>query len=385
MITRATTLTLLLVSPVPAGMAAAPVATQEMQRQAPPAEPPLPPTGGKPVKVIDPAAPSRLAQDRVSIVHDVVYATAPADDGRTVELLMDVVFPKVSGTEPLPVVVYIHGGGYRRGSREAGLRPTIGFALGGYVGVIIDYRLSGDAKYPAAVHDCKAAIRFLRANAGPLGIDPDRIGVWGHSAGGHLSALLGASGGVEALEGSIGTAGVPSHVQCVVTVSGPSDFNPLIERVEAVEGWFGGMPEERAAKMRQASPVTHIDPRDPPFLIVHGTDDRLVPIRQAELLHEALRKTGVKSELVRVEGERHAIRDAETLLRIAAFFDEHLEGNAHREISEQMTIDESWRGEGPRVEQRRRRPADSPPVAPPGAPGAPGAGDPPPPPNPPER
>jgi acetyl esterase/lipase len=335
------------------------------------AESSTPPAGAdeQSFKIVDPTGDDARAKRhplaRVEIVRDVVYATAPSDDGRTIELLMDVVFPKLSGPNPLPAVVYIHGGGYRGGSREIGLRQAIGFALGGYFAATIDYRLSGDAKYPAAVHDCKAAIRFLRANAAELVIDRDRIGVWGHSAGGHLSALLAVSGGVQPLEGSIGPVDASSAVQCAVSVSGPADFTGITERARDLGGWFGGVPEQRAAQLREASPVTHIDPADPPILIVHGTEDRIVPMRQSILLDEALGRAGVKHELIQVEGAGHVIADAQTLQRIAGFFDEHLGGHARASFEALEELDDEERDWLQRRLREDRRspppPAETPP------------------------
>jgi len=263
-----------------------------------------------------------------------VYATVSGADGKETELMLDAAFPKDSGDAPLPAVVYIHGGGWSGGHRNAGLPFTVAFANGGYVAVTISYRLSGEAKYPAAVHDCKAAIRFLRANADSLGIDADRIGVWGHSAGGHLSAMMGLTGDDSQLEGSVGETDVSSKVACFVSVCGPSllvgwsDHNMVAE-------FLGGADDEQRQRLAvQASPVNHVDQADPPSLLVHGDQDELVNVRHAHMLHEKLQSAGADVELLVIKGAGHSIREKEAYDRIAAFFDAQLGGQAAKVFSE---------------------------------------------------
>ncbi len=272
----------------------------------------------------------RGVPESVQLVRDVVYGEAPAAGGRTVELTLDAAFPRQSGGEALPVVVYVHGGGWSGGSKEIGLGWTVDFAEGGYFAVTINYRLSGDAPFPAAVHDCKAAVRFLRAHAAELSIDPQRIGLWGHSAGGHLSALVGASGNDWKLEGEVEPTGVSAEVRCVASVSGPVDLTkfrgPRARSVLAP--WLGQEPAEYEANARAASPLTYLDARDPPVLIVHGTADRLVPLEQAELFKEALERAGVPFEYVPVPEGGHNLARRDVSRKIAAFFDRHLGGSA---------------------------------------------------------
>jgi acetyl esterase/lipase len=271
--------------------------------------------------------------ENIEIVGDVVYATITNEQGEQRELQLDAAFPKQSGDGGLPAVVYIHGGGWSGGSREAGLPFTVAFANGGYFAVTISYRLSGEATYPAAVHDCKAAVRFLRANAEELGIDPDRIGVWGHSAGGHLSAMLGLTGDDAALEGNVGATGVSSNVACFVSVCGPSQLTGLTIN-GMVADFLGGNEQQRAERAVEASPVTHIDANDPPALLVHGTDDELVNIRQAHLLNDKMKEASAACELYIVEGAGHAIRDKTAYEKVAAFFDSHLGGSAAKVFAE---------------------------------------------------
>src|SRR6185437_7517091 len=165
------------------------------------------------------------------------------------------------------------------------------------------YRLSGEATWPAQIHDCKAAIRWLRANAAKYGLDPDRIGVTGASAGGHLAAMLGLGGGVAALEGDVGPhTGVSSRVKCVVDQFGPSDLLAMADHSSRIDHnapdspeskLIGGALQENKEKARAASPITYISRDDPPFLILHGTEDPLVPFNQSERLAEALKTVGV--------------------------------------------------------------------------------------------
>lgn len=253
-------------------------------------------------------------------------------------LLLHLLLPREPLTRPLPVVVFIHGGAWRGGSRDVGipaLAPLV--ASGHYAGASVGYRLSQEAIWPAQIHDCKAAIRWVRAQAGKYGFDPNKIGVWGGSAGGHLVSLLGTSGDVKELEGDNGSPGFSSRVQCVVDFCGPSDFLefakfkrtalPPTASPDSPESMLlGGPVLERQEAARQASPVTYVSADDPPFLIVHGTDDPLVPFSQAELLCAALKKAGAKPLFVKIEGGGHGIGGPEVSKRVRAFLDKHLRG-----------------------------------------------------------
>jgi len=272
-------------------------------------------------------SPERLAAAGVVLEHNVEYGRA---GDRALHL--DILRPKEPGKKPLPVIVFIHGGGWRAGNKLSGLPRVLPFvASGKYVGVSVEYRLSGEAAWPAQIHDCKAAIRYIRANAERLQIDPEKIGVWGSSAGGHLVSLLGTSGGVEELEGENGSSGKSSRVSCVVDFCGPSDFTGLLKlpggvAPAAVTALLGGNLKDKRAEVIAASPVTHITRDDPPFLIVHGTKDPLVSLSQAETLYEKLKEAGVDATLLKIEGGGHGIGGPEVGKRVAAFFDKHLRG-----------------------------------------------------------
>jgi len=253
--------------------------------------------------------------------------------------MLDVYLPKKRNTgKPLPVVAFIHGGGWISGDRHVYAGRAIDFAgTGDYVAISVGYRLTNEAHWPEQIYDCKAAIRWIRGHAADLNLDPDRIGVTGMSAGGHLSSLLGTSGMVRELEGSIGPfTTLSSRVACVVNLCGPEDFtkalmsdpqgNPLVND-DAVTGLLGGTFEQKHAEAVAASPVTYVSKDDPPFLTIHGTADQRVFFSNAEAIHSALRNVGVPTLLVPVTDGRHASADnPETWKRSKAFFDLYLRG-----------------------------------------------------------
>ncbi len=251
---------------------------------------------------------------------------------------LDLYYPeKSTRDQKLPLVVYIHGGGWMSGNKQEGR----GFAdvitgTGQYIVASINYRLIQDALWPAQIHDCKAAIRFLRGNAAKLGIDADRIAVMGSSAGGHLATLLGTSSREKALEGSLGSfLKESSTVRAVVNFFGPTNFetffgegSDIVEmaRSNAPIRMLGGNDEEIRKNARLASPVHWITRQDPPVLTAHGTEDNIVPYAQATELDEKLRKAGVETHLIAMQGAGHGFGNHELNLRIKAFLDRHLLG-----------------------------------------------------------
>jgi acetyl esterase/lipase len=239
------------------------------------------------------------------------------------------------------VVVFIHGGGWQGGSKAAGkawLQSLV--ASGNYAGASIGYRLSGEARWPAPIHDAKAAIRWLRAHAAELGLDARHIGAVGVSAGGTIAVLLGVAGDVAELEGAVGQhVGVDSRVQAVANLYGRINFLAEPESARAapdqavalnqrLKQLFGGTLEEKRDVARAASPVTHVSAGDAPVLTLHGTADALVPIAQAEELDVALRRAGVEHRFVRMVGFGHGFQNAEGNRRAGQFFDRHLRGVA---------------------------------------------------------
>jgi acetyl esterase/lipase len=239
---------------------------------------------------------------------------------------------------PLPVIVWVHGGAWLGGSKEGG-GPALPFAGKGYAVACINYRLSQHAVFPAQIEDCKAAIRWLRANAKTYNLNPERIGVWGASSGGHLAALLGTTGGVKKLEGKGGNAGESSRVQAVVDFFGPTDF--LQMDAHALKGSFfkhnppnspesrliGGAIQKNVEKVKLANPIQYVTKDAPPFLIAHGERDPLVPCHQSELLHKALKRAGVEVTFYKIPGAGHGGKGFSTekmQAAIQAFFDKHL-------------------------------------------------------------
>ena len=282
-------------------------------------------------------------RERLVMESDVEYGKAGE-----VPLLLDVIKPKGVAEGKRPVIVWIHGGGWQNGNKNSGLgRLGAWVAQGDYVGISVGYRLSGVATWPAQIHDCKAAIRWVRANAERLGIDPDKIGVWGSSAGGHLVALLGTSSDVKELEGDNGSPGVSSRVTCVVDYCGPSDFLRFARSGASaanangpVSKLLGGPVSEREALAREASPATYVTQDDPPFLVVHGSDDRTVPFAQGETFYKKLKAAGVDATFVKMEGGGHGIGGPEVTARAKAFFDKHLLGKEVEVSAEAIDVEQ---------------------------------------------
>ena len=245
-------------------------------------------------------------------------------------LLLDLYLPEKTDA-PLPLIVWIHGGAWQGGSKED--CPAVGMTARGYAAASINYRLSHEAIFPAQIHDCKAAVRWLRANAQKYGFDPDRIGAWGSSAGGHLVALLGTSGGVEELEGDLGNAEQSSSVQAVVDFCGPTDLTRIAEAPSDISRksadcpeamLIGGMLHENPEKAAAASPVTYATKDAAPFLIMHGENDTIVPLQQGELMHAALTKAGAEVTFEVVKDAGHGFGGPDIDRMVNDFFDAHL-------------------------------------------------------------
>lgn len=250
-------------------------------------------------------------------------------------LKMDILYSKLS-TRPMPVIVWIHGGFWRQGDKKQGFKYLVSFARQGFFCASIEYRLSQEAIFPAQIEDCKCAIRFLRAHAQEFRIDPQRIGVWGVSAGGHLAALLGTTHHVQEFEGSGGWKNYSSRVQAVCDWFGPTDFLRINDVQRDVNftpadspeaALIGGLVEENQDKAAKANPITYVSNDVPPFLIVHGDNDSLVPLNQSELLFDALKKAQVEATLEVVTGGGHGnkkFRSRTLSKKMENFFKQHL-------------------------------------------------------------
>lgn len=213
---------------------------------------------------------------------------------------LDLAMPEAKSEQPRPAIVFIHGGGWRGGDKRAGyfLGGALEFAAKGYVGVTINYRLTGEAPFPACVEDVRCAVRWLRAKAAEYNIDPNRIGAYGNSAGAHLVCLLGLAENDRELDGDAPYREFSSGVQAVCASAAPTDF---VAGIGAGQGRFQnpgmllhGPPETYEARARQASPVHHAHAGAPPILLIHGDADRVVAPEQSKLLYRALKNVGAK-------------------------------------------------------------------------------------------
>jgi acetyl esterase/lipase len=212
-----------------------------------------------------------------------------------------------------PLIVYVHGGAWRGGSKSE--MPLKQLVEAGWPVASVDYRLSTVARFPAQVHDIKAAIRFLRGKEKDLGIDASRVIVAGSSAGGHLAALVGVSNGDKQLEGAVGDyLGKSSDVQGIISFFGASDLTTILSqstphglsvRMPALDLLLGGQPDKVEELAKLASPVFHVDKKDPPLLLFHGDRDPQMPINQAHQLEGAYEQAGLKVRLKVLHGAAH--------------------------------------------------------------------------------
>jgi acetyl esterase/lipase len=248
-------------------------------------------------------------------------------DGQHLQL--NLARPK-DGSGPSPAVLCIHGGGFRAGTRDSYDKLCVTLARHGLLAATITYRLAPKYQFPTAVHDCKAAVRWLRLNAPKYRIDPERIGVTGSSAGGHLAQFLGVTARVPEYEGDQ-NPGASSAVACVVNVYGPSDFTKSygksVDAHEVLPLWLGGNLEQARLRHVQASPLNWVTPDAAPTLLIHGTEDKYVAYEQAVWMSERLTACGVPARLITMEGAGHGFKgvDAEQAETASiSFFEETL-------------------------------------------------------------
>ncbi len=222
-------------------------------------------------------------------------------------LLVDVYSPK-GLNKPAPGLIFIHGGGWSGGHRSDYKYYTVAFAQRGYVAATISYRFAPEFPFPAAVEDAKCAVRWMRAKAAELHVDPDRIAVIGGSAGGHLSMMVGYTADQKKLEGHGGHEGVSSEVRAVVDLYGPTDFDtPLGRESGTVRRFIGKSFTEDPELYRAASPIRYLNAKSPPTFVLHGTIDEVVPVEQSDMLVEKLKELGVPHWYDRLDGWPHTM------------------------------------------------------------------------------
>jgi acetyl esterase/lipase len=236
------------------------------------------------------------------VKHDVTYCKPNG-----LELKMDAYLPLILDNEPAPAILYAHGGGWTDGDKSEASVGASQLAAMGYMVASINYRLAPQHKWPAQIEDVKCAVRHLRANAATYRIDPNRIGVIGGSAGGHLAALAGLTGPGAGFEGNGGYPEQSSQVQVVVDIFGPTDFATMdLQPHRASVEQLLGLPLEQAADaLKRASPITYVRGDAPPFFILHGDKDDLVPLSQSQELYDRLRAAGTPADLLVVKNAGH--------------------------------------------------------------------------------
>lgn len=269
----------------------------------------------------------------ISITSNIPYA-GTNNTRQTLDLLIP---EQRSVSTPLPVIAFIHGGGWRAGDKSSGMIKVAGLVqTGRYAAVSIAYRLSDEATWPAQIHDCKAAIRWIRANAATHGLDGNLIATYGTSAGGHLAAMLGVTGDTDELDGSLGDhTDQSSAVTCVVDCWGPADLLDIGNHPSRIDHNASGSPEslllggpipQMQDLARQASPVAWATAADAPHLIIHGTNDRSVPFPQSATLHDALEAAGASAALLTIDGGEHGMPGPSMEPLVRPFLDHHLHG-----------------------------------------------------------
>ncbi len=275
-----------------------------------------------------PDPPFRLPSN-ARMEEDVVYASPGGRD-----LRMDLFRPASGGN--FPGIVFVHGGGWKSGSKTQFHRQAAHMASKGFVCACVEYRLSGEAKWPTCIDDCKAAVRWFWENRYRLNVDPFRIGAAGGSAGGHLAAMMGVSQRRDSFGAHLANPGPSSKVAAVAVFNGVFDMTALAVKMPGhVETYLrpllGAGPEENPDVYAEASPITYVGKSTPPILALHGTDDKTVPYEQVLSFQQAMVPAGADFELFTAEGAGHGFFNTppwydKTLAAMEAFFVRTLKG-----------------------------------------------------------
>lgn len=273
--------------------------------------------------------------DGVTLLPDLPYREGNA------KWKLDLAMPKAPADKLRPAIVFVHGGGWRSGDKGTGQWRSLplDYARNGYVCVSLNYRLTDEAPFPACVEDVKCAVRWLRANATQYGVDPNRIGAYGNSAGAHLVAMLGLVGPDAKLEGDGPYLDQSSLVQAVCCSATPTDFENWGapgKSFRAESTLLPGPVETLADRKKQASPISYVAANAPPFLIIHGTADGTVPFAQGKRFADALKQAGAKDvTFVSFDDAGHGVfgqHSEETHPAMAEFFARTLGGEAKERV-----------------------------------------------------
>jgi len=270
------------------------------------------------------------------ILHEKNYA-----GGKNPAQTLDFFVPAEAKSHPVPVVIWIHGGGWHSGDKKG--KMFLGLVTRGFAVASIDYRLSQEAIWPAQIYDCKAAVRWVRAQANKYNLDSKHIGVWGGSAGGHLVLMLGTTNGLKELEGDEGNQKFSSDVEAVCDWFGPTDFlhiqeqipktdeqhKPKIDAMSLVGMLIGGPVATHEEQAKQASPITYLTKECAPTLILHGDSDPIVPLQQSQEYYDAAKAKGANVTLHIVPNGGHGAPGftGEVVTESFDFFDKYLKNN----------------------------------------------------------
>jgi acetyl esterase/lipase len=291
------------------------------------------PQAAAPQSVAPQAAELQAAAPGLKMVRNLDYGGSA-----NARQMLDLYLPEKPMDGLRPLIVFVHGGAWQGGSKSDGRVIFPLLADGVYAGASLGYRLTDEAIWPAQIHDCKAALRWLGQHAASHGCDAKRMVLFGISAGGHLVSLLGTSQGVDALEGRVGVpaSGLLPRAPGILGVAnfcGPANFLTFPGQGSQIHEddpmgplarFFGGPMSDHLDLAKAASPVTYITENDPPFLHIHGTNDELVPYGQAREFDAALEKSGVSSIMLTGQDAPHVFASKDLYLKLRQFFDEHL-------------------------------------------------------------
>ncbi|MEM7228218.1 MAG: alpha/beta hydrolase [Planctomycetota bacterium] len=265
--------------------------------------------------------------DGVELVENATYYTAVGQGLTPRPLTFDAAYPTTFEGERMPALIFMHGGGFVSGDKAQGRDFILSFAEGGYFAMSIEYRLATERPLPAATFDAAAALRYLRTHADELDIDPERIGLSGYSAGGHLATLLATRGDRRS----------ETHVACAATIAAPTDLAELVRRDPTLEALIEAPEGKLDMVLKQLDPVTYIDANDPPIFLAHGEEDQTVEVEHMHRLARALESAGVPVTSQCLNGTGHIVLDPQVYQDVAAFFDLHLGGKAEACVQRRVT------------------------------------------------